>query len=407
VRRKKGNNVINLQDSNLRLLLELLYAKSCMTRQDMAEATGLSASGISKLVGFLLDKGLVVEEAFISRRKGRRAISLRLNGDSVYAVGVRLARNYLTCGLFNFSGEILYSIHREIETKQLAETTQLLSELIGATLKEAERINAPVYGIGVSAPGPLFPYDGRLVLITDYPEWQGFSVKKFCEENFGLRTILEHDANVSVLAEKWFGGGKDCDQLIYVVADRGVGAGVYTNGYVHTGSQNIAGEIGHTTIKYDGEKCECGNRGCLELYSSSTAVLKEARQIWEAERPSGWSEQMTIDKLAQLAQAGCEHARQLLTKAGNFLGIGLANLLTTYNPEKIIVGDEMTRAGDIWFSAVKNAVKERALPEVYANTKIEVSQLEIEPAFLGTGLLVLRLVVENVSSISTFNNVSS
>ena len=82
MRRKKGNNVINLQDSNLRLLLELLYAKSCMTRQDMAEATGLSASGISKLVGFLLDKGLVVEEAFISRRKGRRAISLRLNGDS-------------------------------------------------------------------------------------------------------------------------------------------------------------------------------------------------------------------------------------------------------------------------------------------------------------------------------------
>ncbi len=81
--------------------------------------------------------------------------------------------------------------------------------------------------------------------------------------------------------------------------------------------------------------------------------------------------------------------------------------MTTYNPEKIIVGDEMTRAGDIWFSAVKNAVKERALPEVYANTKIEVSQLEIEPAFLGTGLLVLRLVVENVSSISTFNNVSS
>ena len=81
--------------------------------------------------------------------------------------------------------------------------------------------------------------------------------------------------------------------------------------------------------------------------------------------------------------------------------------MVTYNPEKIIVGDEMTRAGDIWFTAVKNAVKERALPEVYANTVIEVSQLEIEPAFLGTGLLVLRLVVENVSSISTFNNVGS
>ena len=227
MRRKQGNNFINIQDSNLRLLLELRQANSSRTRQDMAEATGLRASGISKLVGFLIDKGLVVEEASISRRKGRRAISLRLNGDSLYAVGVRLARNYLTCGLFNFSGEILYSVHRDIETKHLAETKQLLCELIEATLKEAERINAPVYGIGASAPGPLFPYDGRLVLITDYPEWQGFSIKKFCEEKFRLRTIVEHDANVSVLAEKWFGGGKDCDQLIYVVADRGVGGSLH------------------------------------------------------------------------------------------------------------------------------------------------------------------------------------
>ena len=395
---KKGKNAANLQDSNLRLLLELLRTHEGMSRQDLVDKTSLSASGISKLVAFLIEKGMVVEDLPIARNKGRRAISLKLS-NSICVIGVRLARNYIKCGLFSLKGDLLFDEYQETSSKLLAETTEALMELIGSALEKATKKGASVYGIGISAPGPLFSSDGRLVLTSNYPEWQGFSVKKFVEEQFGLPTIVEHDANVSVLAEKWYGKGKNCTNLIYVVADRGVGAGVYTNDEVYTGHQNIAGEIGHTTIDYNGDKCECGNRGCLEMFCSSTAVLKEARQIWETKAPSGWQEKMTIDKLGELAAGGDIYAQRLLVKTGTFLGIGLVNLINTYNPAMIIVGDEMTRAGMVWFDAVKDAVRKRSLEEVYKGTVIEMSELPIEPAFLGTGTLVTTRLFESISSV--------
>ncbi len=391
---KRGKNVINLQDGNLQLLLELLRMHPNATRQDLSDLTGLSPSGISKLVGFLITKGLVVEHVVTTGAKGRRAISLRLNAESVYTVGVRLARNYIKCGLFNFNGDIVYQKREEVRSKQLSETKRTLSNLIKNTLQEAVRKKAAVYGIGISAPGPLFSYDGRLALTSNYPEWQGFSIKHYCEDEFGLKTVVEHDANVSVLAEKWCGKGKNCENLIYVVADRGVGAGIYYKGQIYTGHQNVAGEIGHTTIDYSGEKCECGNKGCLEMYCSSTAVLNQAKELWPAD-----SNSLTVARVAHLATAGDKQAHNLLITAGTFLGIGLTNLINTYNPEMIIIGDEMTQGGELWFSAIKEAVRERTLQEIFEQTIITVSDLDPEPAFLGTGLLITNLIIERVSSI--------
>src|SRR5690554_5870760 len=133
--------------------------------------TGLSASGVSKLVGALIDKGLVVEDTIISRNKGRRAISLKLNPNSVYAVGVRLARHYVECGLFDVYGRTLFTTTREFRTRSLAEAKSTLEELIGQTLQEAADRSINVVGIGVSAPGPLFSHEGRIVLTSNYPEW--------------------------------------------------------------------------------------------------------------------------------------------------------------------------------------------------------------------------------------------
>ncbi|NLN29321.1 MAG: winged helix-turn-helix domain-containing protein [Firmicutes bacterium] len=117
----KTGNLADLQDHNLSRILELLRENEGISRQDLVEMTGLSASGVSKLVGALIDKGLVVEDTVISRNKGRRAISLKLNPNSVHAVGVRLARHYVQCGLFNVYGQALFTTAREFQTRLLAE----------------------------------------------------------------------------------------------------------------------------------------------------------------------------------------------------------------------------------------------------------------------------------------------
>jgi predicted NBD/HSP70 family sugar kinase len=363
------------------------------------EKTGLSPSGISKLIGVLINKGVVLEDVAVVRNRGRRAISLKLNENSIYSIGVRLARNYIKCGLFNAKGDLLDSARQDIVTKRLAETTTVLRNLIRGTLATAEQKGIDIFGIGISAPGPLFTFDGRLVLTSNYPEWQGFSVKSFIEEEFGLTTYVEHDANASVLAERWYGKGRDCSDLVYVVVDRGVGAGIFSNGVLYRGHQNIAGEIGHTSINFNGPQCECGQRGCLEMYCSSFSVMKEARGVYAEQQPPGWTSDMTIDNLFELANEGEEYAVKVVQQAGRFLGIGLVNLINTHNPERIILGDEMTRAGKVWFDAVISTVKAQTLPEVLKGTDIQVSDLAIEPAFLGTGVLVVSKAFERVSAL--------
>lgn len=394
-----SRNPMELQDSNCRLLLERFRDHKQLTRRDLVEMTGLSPSGISKLVGILLEKEIVMEDEAITRNKGRRAISLKLNEKSIYSIGVRLARNYIKCGLFNAAGELIADIHKNIITKKLAETTTVLANSLEEMLKLARDKDMEIFGIGVSAPGPLFAFEGRLVLTSNYPEWQGFSVKDFIEDMFGLKVFVEHDANVSVLAERWYGKGRDCNNLAYVVVDRGVGAGFFNNEMLYRGNQNVAGEIGHTCIDFNGPLCECGNRGCLEMYCSSSFVMKEIKNIFKEKSPAGWRESMTTDELFKLANVGEPHALKIVRDAGYFLGIGLVNLINTYNPEKIILGDEMTRAGKIWFDAVMEAVKEKTLPEVYDKTDILVSELEIEPAFLGTGVLVVSKAFKHISKL--------
>lgn len=394
-----AKNNEELQKGNLHIILELLRDNRCLTRQDIVEATGLSPSGVSKLTGLLLDKGLILEENLVSRRKGRRAINLKIDENRLHSVGVRLARNYVKCGLFNLKGDLQFSSTRELSTKHLEETKNVLDELISRCLAAAKENGCNVYGIGVSAPGPLFSVEGRIVLTSNYPEWQGFSVKDFISERFGLPTFVEHDANVSVLAERWFGEAKGLDDVIYVVVDRGVGAGIFARGEVYKGHLNVAGEIGHTTIAYDGPQCECGNRGCLEMFCSSHAVLAKFKEVKEALDPPGWPDRITIDEVARLVAAGDEKAVEIVCDAGRCLGVGLVNLINSFNPPMIILGDEMTKAGKVWFDAVVSEVKKRVLPEIFSRTRIEVSELPIEPAFLGTGALISTEVFTNVANL--------
>lgn len=395
----RPTNLLELQDGNLRALLHLLRAEEGLTRQDLVERTGLSPSGVSKLVSTLIQKGLVVEDLIVSRKRGRRAISLKLNEHSIFAIGVRLARNYIKCGLFNILGTVLTSKRKPLPTGSLAEVTQVLGDLVREAFAEAERIGANVVGIGVSAPGPLFTYEGRMVLTSNNPEWKGFSIKGFLATEFSVPVYVEHDANVSALAECWFGKGTGAESLIYIVVDRGVGAGIYTNGQLFRGHLHVAGEIGHTTIDYNGPKCECGNRGCLEMYTSSYALHEEAKRVVREFTPANWPSNVTIDDVFRLAREGDRLARQLVERSGMFLGIGIANLINTYNPERIILGDEMTRGGDIWFQSVLSAVRERTLEEIYSKTDIQMSSLEVEPAFLGTGTLVIESAFHTVSSL--------
>ena len=230
--------------------------------------------------------------------------------------------------------------------------------------------------------------EGKIALISNSPGWRNVSLVDMIQSQFGIPTLIEHDANVSVLAERWFGKGKLSQNLVYIAAGRGVGAGVLVNGSIYSGNLNVAGEIGHTTINYNGPVCDCGNRGCLEMYCSSLAFARHAKEVATSKQPPGWPAACDLDAEAVfcLARAGDSVALELIHQAGRFMGIGVVNVINSYNPDMIILGDEMAEAGEPWLEAIKGVVKERVIPELSNETTIELSELDIEPAFLGREL---------------------
>lgn len=389
---RKAGNVMDLQDRNLELLLEIIRNHDDVSRQDLAEKSGLSPAGVSKLVSLLISKGIVYEDALVSRRKGRRAIRLRINRDAMYAVGVRFARQYVKCGLFNVKGELFHPSYEPLQNFTVKQTLDLMVDMVTETLRECGEMRERVVGIGISAPGPLLAREGKIALISNSPGWRNICLTKAIEEQLGIPTFLEHDANASVLAEKWFGKGTASNCLVFITVGQGVGAGILINGSIFSGNLNVAGEIGHTTIDYNGPLCDCGNRGCLEMYSSSLALVRRAQELARDKQPPGWpkAEELSPEKVFALARNGDTAAQELIRRAGRFMGIGVVNVINTYNPDMIILGDEMAEAGEPWLQAIKEVVDQRVIPELQKETIIELSELAIEPAFLGAGALVIK-----------------
>ena len=185
-----------------------------------------------------------------------------------------------------------------------------MKALIAAALKKLEAEQTAVVGIGIAAPGPLIR-DGKIVLISNFPGWQDVSLRETIEEEFGLLTVMEHDANAAVLAEKRRGSYDPSANMIYVVVGQGIGAGLLLNGEIYQGGVETTGEIGHITICHDGPRCECGNRGCLEMYCSARTLLNKANTL-------GLGDDLTVEDVANLAIQGNKAAEQLLRKMLSF-----------------------------------------------------------------------------------------
>ncbi|WP_240353275.1 ROK family protein [Cohnella algarum] len=154
---------------------------------------------------------------------------------------------------------------------------------------------------------------------------------------------MDNDANVYALAEKWVGHGKGYSNFIAVTVGPGIGSGIMLGNTLYTGGNGDAGEFGHTVIQGDGAVCYCGQRGCLELYASDKFVVSEAyRAIVYETHPTRLKElnEVSAESVCLLAGEGDECARGILTRRGEYLGIGLRNLINLFNPQAIMLGGE-------------------------------------------------------------------
>jgi glucokinase len=218
--------------------------------------------------------------------------------------------------------------------------------------------------LGLGIPGHFDNDSGQVLLFPNLPgDWKGFPLRTRVEEGVGMKVTMVNDARAFTLAEGLMGAGKGCGTVACVTLGTGVGGGLMIEGRLHTGAFGVAGELGHQTVLPDGPVCGCGNRGCVEaLVRADVLASNGGRSSAEA--------------VFEGARGGDHRCLAAVAQMAEFLGIGLANVVTLFGPERIVVGGGIADAGDLVLEPIAAAVRKRV-------TLVPTEMIEIVPARFG------------------------
>ncbi|MFJ9255826.1 ROK family protein [Bacillus velezensis] len=350
---------------NQKLLLNEILKNAPISRAKLSEMTGLNKSTVSSQVNTLMKENLVFEIGQGQSSGGRRPVMLVFNRKAGYSVGIDVGVDYINGILTDLEGTIVLDQHHHLECSSPEITKDILIEMILHFIANMPQSPYGLIGIGICVPG-LIDKNQKIVFAPN-SNWRDIDLKSFIQKKFNVPVFIENEANAGAYGEKVFGAAKNHDNMIYASIGTGIGIGVIINNDLYRGVSGFSGEMGHMTIDFNGPKCSCGNRGCWELYASEKALLTSLQT-----KEKKVSTQDIID-LAHLNDIGTLHALQ---NFGFYLGIGLTNILNTFNPQAIILRNSIIESHPMVLHSIKSEVSSR----VYSHLD---NSYELLPSILG------------------------
>lgn len=403
--KKSGTNIGDVQEMNRALVIDLLRQRKISSRAELAKATGLKKATITNIVADLIQWGLIRETGRLNGEKGRRAVGIELNTDRFKILGVRISQRFIDIALMDLLGNVSERRVEEIlPTHKPEMIVQRIRNILWGYLRR--RNGYAVLGIGLGAPGPVLKSKGRIAYnLTLFPGWERISVIKEFADEFDVPFYFDHDANTGALAEWKYGRyARQSGTMVYISAGDGIGCGVVIDGKIQHGSQGFFAEVGHTSIDYNGKKCGCGNRGCLDLYASGKQLMADVKESLSRYPDSilHQADTVNVGSIIQAMHQGDPLATEKISRLSWFLGFGAVNIVNAYDPDIIIIGDELSSVGPLLLNTVREVVKEHTLPEINQNIRIELTSLQVDPILLGAGALALDNILSSPNSYFSF-----
>jgi glucokinase len=317
------------------------------------------------------------------------------------SIGVDLGGTSIRIGVYDASLHLFDS--HSMSTRVSAGPQAVVDEIAAAIAKLLKSQSSAVpIGVGIGSPGPINLLTGVLGLLPNFPGWDNFPLRDALQLATGIPVSIESDANAAALAEWQAGSGKasGLQSMAMITLGTGVGSGLILDGKIWHGMFGMGGEVGHATVDPNGLACPCGSRGCLEMYASANGVIRLAHSVAGSEkgtttlrkvvdRPDGF---MPLE-IAQLAEHGDPSSKLVFERMGFYLGVGIANLISTLDLPMIVVGGGMARAWDLFsptmFQAVHDFSVVYRLVEPTQRLHREEDRTFIRPATIGpsAGLL--------------------
>jgi glucokinase len=301
-------------------------------------------------------------------------------------LGVDVGGTNVKAALVAKDGRVVASVSYSTEAEAGPEAfAKTLHHRLENLLKEAGLHKADVASVGIGLPAFLDVPKGIIEQAVNL-HWTDVPIVDLVTAELDLPVMIDNDANLAALGEVWKGAGKNAKSALCVTLGTGVGGGIVLDGRVYRGVTTMAGEIGHISIKPDGELCNCGHYGCLETLASATALVRDGVRAG-LQSPRGHDEPLSAEDVFQLAESGDQAAQTVLSTMIHWLAVGLSTVANTLNPDTIVVSGGLVNAGDALLGPLRVEFSRTALHRVANGCKIVAAELGSSAGMLGAARL--------------------
>jgi len=311
-------------------------------------------------------------------------------------IGLDLGGTNLKYALGTEDGEIIIKLSRPSQADQSQEK---IFENIFASVyelqEEADKRKEKIVAIGVGSPGSIDFEKGQLRGNTpNLPNWTEALIKKTIEEKYDLPTWADNDANVMALAEARKGAGKGHKNILCLTLGTGIGGGILINNQVLRGEHYSAAEVGHIIIEHNGKRCHCGNKGCLEAYTSAPAMVTRYRKKLKRLGLAYDINKLSTEFIFEKAKMNEGLAQETINETCEYLGAGIASISNVIDPEVVIIGGGVAEAGDEFIQQIEKSVKQFSIKAITQHLKVVRAQMGNDAGIVGA----ILLAAENYSS---------
>ncbi|MCX7653233.1 MAG: ROK family protein [Fervidobacterium sp.] len=307
----------------------------------------------------------------------------------MHVVGIDLGGTFFKVGLVEVeTGKIKNKIEQETNVQEGRE--KVIERMAKAVLDITK--GSEYLGVGIGSPGSIDHDKGIVRFSPNFPDWVDFELGEMLSSKLGKPVYVENDANAFVLGEKWFGAAKGHSHIVALTLGTGVGGGVISHGMLITGHNGIGTELGHVIIEPKGPQCGCGNYGCLESLASATAIRRMAIE-GQKKFPESIifkSEKIDAKAVFDAAKQGDLLGKSIIEIVINALAIGISNFIHIFNPEVVVIGGGVSRAGEILFKPLREKVEHLVMPSFKGTYEIVQSPLFEEAGILGAASVILQ-----------------
>lgn len=375
-------------------LINLVRTGRAVTRPALEQETGLGRKVVTQRVQQAIDVGLLEDGELAPSAGGRPSRLLRFRAEAGHVFAGMIAATELTAAVLTLDGTLVASLHEDWNAADRPEETLEILDGLFVRLARKTRTEPWAFGIGVSAPVDFST--GRLVDPPIMPGWNGYSVRSWFRDRYDAPVWVDNDVNLMALGEWHKGEPRDGRDLLYILIDEGIGAGLVSRGQVFRGDTGAAGDIGHIQVTDDpAVVCRCGQTGCLEAVTGGWGLVRQlAPRVTESPALSARVAQhggpLTTEDVGLAARAGDPVASEAVLRGARVVGVTVANLVNFMNPRTVVVGGGALRVGVEVFTTLEETVRGRITKLAAQRLRMRPASLDFREGVTGAGILAIE-----------------